>query len=176
MWSASLTQGNHMTTISQSCCKSHDIQQREHCPESLAASPHCVSDTECCGFKLLHSWSNKKPYRQRYVCVCVCTAHSTHTPHTVTIVIVSRLVYRKGTDLLAGVIPLICAHHPDVHFIIGKCSKSCDNLIDHVTLSGGDGPKRVLLEEVREKHQLHDRVELLGGLEHSHVRDVSSNC
>ncbi|XP_064407061.1 phosphatidylinositol N-acetylglucosaminyltransferase subunit A-like isoform X2 [Halichondria panicea] len=73
----------------------------------------------------------------------------------VTIVIVSRLVYRKGTDLLAGVIPLICAHHPDVHFIIG-----------------GDGPKRVLLEEVREKHQLHDRVELLGGLEHSHVRDV----
>ncbi len=39
-------------------------------------------------------------------------------------------------------------------------------------LSGGDGPKRVLLEEVREKHQLHDRVELLGALEHSHVRDV----
>ena len=41
-----------------------------------------------------------------------------------------------------------------------------------MTLSGGDGPKRVLLEEVREKHQLHDRVELLGALEHSLVRDV----
>ncbi len=115
---------------------------------------------------------------QTEVCMCVCPPTPPTHPHThtVTIVIVSRLVYRKGTDLLAGVIPLICAHHPDVHFIIGKCSKSCDNLIDHVTLSGGDGPKRVLLEEVREKHQLHDRVELLGGLEHSHVRDVSSTA
>ena len=37
---------------------------------------------------------------------------------------------------------------------------------------GGAGPKRVLLEEVREHHQLHSRVELLGGLEHSQVRDV----
>ena len=37
----------------------------------------------------------------------------------VTIVVVSRLVYRKGMDLLAGVIPIICSKHPDVHFIIG---------------------------------------------------------
>ena len=42
-------------------------------------------------------------------------------------------------------------------------------------IAGGDGPKRVLLEEVREKHQLHDRIQLLGGLEHSQVRDVSSH-
>ena len=38
---------------------------------------------------------------------------------TVTVVVVSRLVYRKGMDLLAGVIPIICANHPDVNFIIG---------------------------------------------------------
>lgn len=38
--------------------------------------------------------------------------------------------------------------------------------------AGGDGPKRVLLEEVRERHLLHDRVTLLGSLEHSQVRDV----
>ena len=37
---------------------------------------------------------------------------------------------------------------------------------------GGEGPKRVILEEVREKHCLHDRVTLLGALEHSHVRNV----
>jgi len=30
----------------------------------------------------------------------------------------------------------------------------------------------VLLEEVREKHNLHDRVQLLGALEHSQVRNV----
>ena len=37
----------------------------------------------------------------------------------VTIVVVSRLVYRKGMDLLAGIIPEICAKHQDVQFIIG---------------------------------------------------------
>jgi glycosyltransferase involved in cell wall biosynthesis len=39
-------------------------------------------------------------------------------------------------------------------------------------LSGGDGPKRILLEEVREKHQLHDRVTLLGAVDHANVGDV----
>lgn len=33
----------------------------------------------------------------------------------------------------------------------------------------GDGPKRTLLEEVREKHYIQDRVTLLGALEHSKV-------
>jgi hypothetical protein len=42
-----------------------------------------------------------------------------------------------------------------------------------MTVVGGDGPKRISLEEVREKHQLHDRVSLLGSLEHSKVRNVS---
>ena len=51
----------------------------------------------------------------------------------VRIVIVSRLVYRKGMDFLATIIPTICAQHPDVDFVIG-----------------GDGPKRVLIEEVRD--------------------------
>ena len=40
--------------------------------------------------------------------------------------------------------------------------------------AGGDGPKRLLLEEVRERHNLLERVELLGGLKHSQVRDVSA--
>ncbi|XP_045162408.2 phosphatidylinositol N-acetylglucosaminyltransferase subunit A-like [Mercenaria mercenaria] len=73
----------------------------------------------------------------------------------ITIVIVSRLVYRKGMDLLAGIIPEICSKHPDVQFIIG-----------------GDGPKRILLEEIRENNQLQDRVTFLGPLKHSQVRDV----
>lgn len=71
------------------------------------------------------------------------------------IVMLSRLVYRKGIDLVVNVIPAICAQHPHVHFIIG-----------------GDGPKKLLLEEMRERHQLHDRVELLGAVPHKNVRDV----
>ncbi|KAL4221229.1 hypothetical protein ACF0H5_019493 [Mactra antiquata] len=73
----------------------------------------------------------------------------------ITIVIVSRLVYRKGMDLLAGIIPIICNKHPDVQFIIG-----------------GDGPKRIILEEIRENYQLQDRVKFCGSLRHSEVRDV----
>ncbi|XP_077980331.1 phosphatidylinositol N-acetylglucosaminyltransferase subunit A-like [Glandiceps talaboti] len=77
------------------------------------------------------------------------------SPDRIVIVIVSRLVYRKGMDLLAGIIPELCARHADLDFIIG-----------------GDGPKRLLLEEVREKFQLHDRVEMLGAVEHSQVKNV----
>lgn len=34
----------------------------------------------------------------------------------------------------------------------------------HSLAIGGDGPKRIILEEMREKFRLHDRVELLGKL------------
>lgn len=73
----------------------------------------------------------------------------------VTIVVVSRLVYRKGVDLLAGVILQICSKYNNIRFIIG-----------------GDGPKRIVIEEVVERHQLQDRVTLLGAIKHDDVRDV----
>lgn len=37
---------------------------------------------------------------------------------------------------------------------------------------GGDGPKRVRLEEMREKHFLQDRVDFLGAVPHALVRSV----
>eukprot|EP01112_Ceratiomyxa_fruticulosa_P018781 TRINITY_DN6058_c0_g4_i1.p1 TRINITY_DN6058_c0_g4~~TRINITY_DN6058_c0_g4_i1.p1 ORF type:complete len:465 (-),score=54.59 TRINITY_DN6058_c0_g4_i1:26-1420(-) len=80
---------------------------------------------------------------------------SARDPNKITIVIMSRLVYRKGIDLVIDVIPIICKRFPTAHFIIG-----------------GDGPKRVGLEQMREKHQLHDRVELLGAVQHAAVRSV----
>ena len=93
----------------------------------------------------------------------------THTP-SVTVVVVSRLVYRKGADLLAGIIPALCSRHRDLHFLIGRLSSpSLSPLVIVCVYSGGDGPKRVLLEEVRERHHLHDRVSLLGALQHSQV-------
>lgn len=69
-------------------------------------------------------------------------------------VIVSRLVYRKGVDLMAGVIAKM-KNMRNVRFLIG-----------------GDGPKRALLEEIREKANMQDRVKMLGALEHAKVRDV----
>ena len=74
---------------------------------------------------------------------------------TVNIVVMSRMVYRKGIDLLVGVLPLICARFPQVKFIIG-----------------GDGSKMVLLHETRERYLLHDRMELLGHVPHAKVQET----
>lgn len=49
----------------------------------------------------------------------------------------------------------MCERYPNLHFIIG-----------------GDGPKRLLLEEMREKSQLHDQIEMLGAVPHARVRSV----
>jgi phosphatidylinositol glycan class A protein len=75
----------------------------------------------------------------------------------VTIVIASRLVYRKGGDLMAEIIVDICRRYHDVHFVIA-----------------GDGPKRVLIEQCRERFGLHERVRLFGTVPHTQVRDVSA--
>lgn len=80
---------------------------------------------------------------------------SKRDPNVITIIIVSRLVYRKGVDLMAAVIAELCPQNPNIRFIIG-----------------GDGPKMWLLQEVREKFGLQDCVTLLGSLKHSEVRNV----
>lgn len=76
-------------------------------------------------------------------------------PDQINIVFISRLQYRKGFDLLIRIIPKILAQFENVNFIIG-----------------GDGSGMVHLEELVERHNLHGRVELLGGLPHDKVRDV----
>ena len=69
--------------------------------------------------------------------------------------VISRLFYNKGTDLLVAAIPRICELHPSVRFIIA-----------------GSGPKAIDLEQMLEKNMLQDRVELLGPIRHEEVRDV----
>nr|CEL65898.1 TPA: phosphatidylinositolglycan class A protein,putative [Neospora caninum Liverpool] len=73
-------------------------------------------------------------------------------PPEIRVVVLSRLTYRKGIDLLVTVIPPICKKLPNVNFVIG-----------------GYGPKRIILEEMREKHRLQDRVELIGAVSHDKV-------
>ena len=74
-----------------------------------------------------------------------------------TVVIGSRLVYRKGIDFVAYLLPKMCQRtfkengaNYKVNFVIG-----------------GDGDKRILLEEAIEIHGLQSRVEMLGELSHS---------
>ena len=74
---------------------------------------------------------------------------------TITIVVISRLFYNKGTDLLIAAIPRILASDAHVRFIIA-----------------GSGPKAIDLEQMLERHVLQDRVELLGPVRHEEVRDI----
>lgn len=73
----------------------------------------------------------------------------------VTIVSISRQVYRKGTDLLVEVIPKLYKLFPNMTFIIG-----------------GDGPKKYLLDTMVETFIMHDRVKLMGAVPHSKVRET----
>ncbi|KAG2003552.1 transferase [Coprinopsis cinerea AmutBmut pab1-1] len=77
--------------------------------------------------------------------------------NTITIVVLSRLAYRKGIDLLVATAPRICALFPNVNFVVG-----------------GDGPKLIDLLQMREKYRLQDRIELLGAVKHNDVRSVLS--
>ena len=45
----------------------------------------------------------------------------THGGHTVTIIVISRLAYRKGVDLFVATAPRICAAFPNVRFVVGVC-------------------------------------------------------
>ncbi|KAL9709824.1 Phosphatidylinositol N-acetylglucosaminyltransferase GPI3 subunit [Leucoagaricus gongylophorus] len=76
---------------------------------------------------------------------------------TITIVVLSRLAYRKGIDLLVATAPRICATFPNVRFVVG-----------------GDGPKLIDLLQMREKYLLQDRIELLGAVRHTDVLSVLS--
>jgi len=52
-----------------------------------------------------------------------------------------------------------------------SCSLSGSWAYFYITL-GGDGPKRLVVEEVREHYQLQDRVRMLGTVKHCDVHDV----
>lgn len=81
----------------------------------------------------------------------------------ITIVVISRLFYNKGTDLLISALPLLLRRHDNLRFIIA-----------------GSGPKAIDLEQTLDSlpQQLvympngQSRVVLLGSIRHEEVRDV----
>ena len=80
---------------------------------------------------------------------------SLNPSNSITVIVLSRLVYRKGIDLLIDVIPEICSQHQKVNFLIA-----------------GEGPKKVELEQMREQHRLHERVRMIGAVPTEAVRSV----
>lgn len=82
-------------------------------------------------------------------------AHPLRPNDTLTIVVVSRLFYNKGTDLLTAAIPRILENHPNTRFIIA-----------------GSGPKAIDLQQMIEQNVLQDKVEMLGPVRHENVREI----
>jgi phosphatidylinositol N-acetylglucosaminyltransferase subunit A len=64
-------------------------------------------------------------------------------------------VYRKGVDLLVGIIPNVCRLVENADFVIG-----------------GSGNKLLQLQEMVERENLQHRVQFLGSVPHAQVRDV----
>ena len=81
----------------------------------------------------------------------------------ITIIVISRLFYNKGTDLLISALPLLLRQHDNLRFIIA-----------------GSGPKAIDLEQTLDSlpQQLvytssgQSRVVLLGSIRHEEVRNV----
>ncbi len=86
---------------------------------------------------------------------CGDDGQAAHGEGMITIVVISRLVYRKGIDLLVPLIPRICRANDRVRFLIA-----------------GDGPKKIDIEQMREEHLLYDRVEIISGVPSEDVRNV----
>lgn len=149
-------------------CSKENLCLRAHLsPERIFVIPNAITGSDF-----------RPPNKRRRTSSVVSESTSVRKP--VRIVLLSRLVYRKGIDLAAEIIPTICARFPWVDFVIG-----------------GDGPKRLLLEEMIAKsverdwfsslltffrHGLQDRVHLAGAISHTQVRnflsqgDIFLNC
>lgn len=72
-----------------------------------------------------------------------------------TVMVVSRLAFRKGVDLLIGAIPLICRGNPSIRIVIV-----------------GDGPRKEGIEQVVDEFGLYDRVVMMNEVSHESVGDI----
>lgn len=136
------------------CCR-----QRKYRFEGLRCQRKSICDTKCRGCYILYAGCKQATitihWTQLVALLYYCLLYEPYISVllTVTIVVASRLVYRKGIDLLANVIPRF-KKISEVSFIIV-----------------GDGPKRVLLEEVCERCNMQERFQFVGAVEHGRVRD-----
>jgi phosphatidylinositol N-acetylglucosaminyltransferase subunit A len=71
------------------------------------------------------------------------------------VMVISRLVFRKGIDLLIGAIPLICKADPDIRIVIV-----------------GNGPKKEELEQMVDEHGLMEKIRMMQEVSHNKVGDL----
>lgn len=134
MLEITLSDVDHVICVSHTCRENLSLRAKLH-PSLVSTIPNAVDAT-------------------KFTPDITKLADSSNS-NSINIVVLSRLVFRKGIDLLVKVIPAVCSRNDQVKFIIG-----------------GDGPKLLLLEEMRERYQLHERVEFLGAIAQHDVRDV----
>ncbi|KAF7679669.1 Phosphatidylinositol N-acetylglucosaminyltransferase subunit A [Astathelohania contejeani] len=79
------------------------------------------------------------------------------TNGNITIIVASRLVYRKGIDILVEALPRICMLDKRIKMIIG-----------------GDGPKRDEIEQVIDEYNLSNRVITIGEVPHNEMPEFLS--
>ena len=119
--------------VSHTCRDNFILRAQIHQPDKVVVIPNAIDPSH-----FTPASTDQQPSKDR-----------------IKVVVVSRLVYRKGVDILVGVIPIICRECPNVDFIIG-----------------GDGAKLLMLQEMVERERLQDRIECLGAVPHAQVRNV----
>ncbi|KAI6088773.1 glycosyltransferase family 4 protein [Hypoxylon rubiginosum] len=142
-----LSDVDHVICVSHTC-KENTVLRASLDPLMVSVIPNAVVSEN---FKPL---SRPDPSAMSFV-QHPLPAHPLGPNDTLTIVVISRLFYNKGTDLLTAAIPRILENHPNTRFIIG-----------------GSGPKAIELEQMIEQNVLQDKVEMLGPVLHENVRDV----
>ncbi|KAG9996381.1 phosphatidylinositol glycan, class A, partial [Aureobasidium melanogenum] len=147
-----LSDVDHVICVSHTC-KENTVLRASLDPLMVSVIPNAVVASN---FRPLHPQDATQPSMRSALPPPPPQSSQPLGPNdTITIVVISRLFYNKGTDLLIASIPRILASHPNVRFIIA-----------------GSGPKAIDLEQMLDRHILHDRVTLLGPVRHEEVRDV----
>ncbi|KAM7203981.1 glycosyltransferase [Rhypophila sp. PSN 637] len=155
----SLSDVDHVICVSHTC-KENTVLRASLDPLMVSVIPNAVvpedfkplSPAEATNNNHKSSSSNNNTHHNQAP-IPVRRLLGPHDP--ITIVVISRLFYNKGTDLLTAAIPRILQNHPNTRFIIA-----------------GDGPKSIDLEQMIEQNVLQDRVEMLGSIRHEEVRNV----
>ncbi|KAG9202384.1 Phosphatidylinositol N-acetylglucosaminyltransferase gpi3 subunit [Epicoccum nigrum] len=141
-----LSDVDHVIGVSHTC-KENTVLRASLDPSMVSVIPNAVVADN---FRPLSQDSHDSKHR---------TAPGPRQPlgpnDVITIVVISRLYYNKGTDLLVASIPRIIAANPNVRFIIA-----------------GNGPKAIDLEQMIERNVLQEKVLMMGPVRHEEVRDV----
>lgn len=160
----SLSDVDHVICVSHTC-KENTTLRAALDPLAVSVIPNAVVASN---FRPLQSYETTQPPglsgdKNTLLPPPPSLSHSIGPNDPITIIVISRLFYNKGTDLLIAAIPRLLVRHPGLRFIIA-----------------GSGPKAIDLEQTLDElppsllytETNQSRVTLLGSIRHEEVRDV----